>query len=198
MTVHDWLACQTLIDSDAILQSLCLSAQMLPRSRADTDDYSGRCGSSCRGESDIIGQRRRRYLNIPEPSGARKNQRQTRYRYCIQHGVTRKTVSSKSALYINHDSHQVPVSIVLTLASLMLCALAWVTDLPEALLITSSSIRKLPDTAAITLLPVRFFDAVNACHAPGAILHPLVMIATPHAVPGLRHHRRIQPIDEAA
>ncbi len=113
-------------------------------------------------------------------------------------GVASKTVSSKSALHINHDSHQVPVSIVLTLASLMLCALAWVTDLPEALLITSSSIRKLPDTAAITLLPVRFFDAVNACHAPGAILHPLVMIATPHAVPGLRHHRRIQPIDEAA
>lgn len=137
--VHDRLACQTLIDSDAILPSLRLSALVLPCSRADTDDYSGRCGSSCRGESDIIGQRRRRYPNVPEPSGARKNQRQTRYRHCIQHGVagvTRKTVSSKSALYISHDSHQVPVSIVLTLASLMFCTLAWVTDLPEALLIT--------------------------------------------------------------
>lgn len=94
-----------------------------------------------------IGQRRRRYPNdvflfqshSPRVKATARPVTVIAFNMALKKAaqrVTGKTVSSKSALCINHDSHQVPASIPLTLASLLLCALAWATDLSEALLIT--------------------------------------------------------------
>lgn len=82
-----------------------------------------------------IGQRRRRYPNdvflfqshSPRVKATARPVTVIAFNMALKKAaqrVTGKTVSSKSALCINHDSHRVPASIPLTLASLLLCALA--------------------------------------------------------------------------